>query len=200
MTVKAIETTWRGYRFRSRLEARWAVFFDAAGIRWEYEPEGFTIGCYEGHERPWLPDFKVTFPNGTWYWVEVKGDPDYFSTEKGKWFWHNIDFGGGPPGFPNCGDLPDMRGGILFLGGLPPEAGGYLIACLICHHKGVWWTPVAIGDNGSSPDIDLDPRSIDSTAPADFQPQARGRHSVSRITRAVNAAKSARFEHGESPQ
>ena len=30
--IKAIETYYKGYRFRSRLEARWAVFFDAAGI------------------------------------------------------------------------------------------------------------------------------------------------------------------------
>jgi hypothetical protein len=27
--IKAIETSYKGYRFRSRLEARWAVFFDA---------------------------------------------------------------------------------------------------------------------------------------------------------------------------
>lgn len=27
--VKAIDTVYKGYRFRSRLEARWAVFFDA---------------------------------------------------------------------------------------------------------------------------------------------------------------------------
>ena len=29
---KAIETLYKGYRFRSRLEARWAVFFDASKI------------------------------------------------------------------------------------------------------------------------------------------------------------------------
>jgi hypothetical protein len=29
MTIQAIETVYRGHRFRSRLEARWAVFFDA---------------------------------------------------------------------------------------------------------------------------------------------------------------------------
>ena len=39
--IKAIETVYNGYRFRSRLEARWAVFFDAMQIRYEYEPEGF---------------------------------------------------------------------------------------------------------------------------------------------------------------
>ena len=32
---KAIETKYKGFRFRSRLEARWAVFFDALGIEWE---------------------------------------------------------------------------------------------------------------------------------------------------------------------
>jgi hypothetical protein len=41
--IKPIETRYRGYRFRSRLEARWAVFFDVAGIAWRYEPEGFDL-------------------------------------------------------------------------------------------------------------------------------------------------------------
>lgn len=51
--MKAIETRYKGYRFRSRLEARWAVFFDALGIKWEYEPEGYDLG-----EAGWyLPDF-----------------------------------------------------------------------------------------------------------------------------------------------
>ena len=34
MSIKAIETRYNGYRFRSRTEARWAVFFDAFGIRY----------------------------------------------------------------------------------------------------------------------------------------------------------------------
>lgn len=42
--LKAIETEYKGYRFRSRLEARWAVFFDACGVKWEYEPEGYDLG------------------------------------------------------------------------------------------------------------------------------------------------------------
>jgi hypothetical protein len=41
--IKLIETLYRGYRFRSRLEARWAVFFDVAGVAWQYEPEGFDL-------------------------------------------------------------------------------------------------------------------------------------------------------------
>jgi hypothetical protein len=63
--VKAIETVYSGYRFRSRLEARWAVFFDALGIRWEYEKEGYDLdGLY------YLPDFWLPEQQ---YWVEIKG-------------------------------------------------------------------------------------------------------------------------------
>ena len=43
MEIKPIETVYNGYRFRSRLEARWAVFFDEAEIPYEYEPEGFDV-------------------------------------------------------------------------------------------------------------------------------------------------------------
>ena len=53
MDIKPIETYYKGYRFRSRLEARWAVFFDAIGADWEYEPEGFVLS--DGTK--YLPDF-----------------------------------------------------------------------------------------------------------------------------------------------
>lgn len=63
-TIKAIETQYKGYRFRSRLEARWAVFFDALGWEWEYEREGFELpsGRY-------LPDFYLPHTD---CWAEVK--------------------------------------------------------------------------------------------------------------------------------
>lgn len=51
--IKAIETQYNGYRFRSRLEARWAVFFDAMGIDYEYELEGFELPS----GARYLPDF-----------------------------------------------------------------------------------------------------------------------------------------------
>ena len=41
--IKAIETEYDGHRFRSRLEARWAVFFNAVGLTYEYEIEGFEM-------------------------------------------------------------------------------------------------------------------------------------------------------------
>lgn len=66
MTAQAIETQYKGYRFRSRLEARWAVFFDALNIKWEYEKEGYKFD--DGTQ--YLPDFWLTDLE---YFVEVKG-------------------------------------------------------------------------------------------------------------------------------
>lgn len=64
-----IETRYHGCRFRSRLEARWAVFFDRLGVRWEYEPQGYRLGS---NGKPYLPDFVLPDLNT---FVEVKGDP-----------------------------------------------------------------------------------------------------------------------------
>jgi hypothetical protein len=75
--IKAIETNYRGRKFRSRLEARWAIFFDGLGIEWEYEPEGFTLPS----GKRYLPDFLLTYQSfdfGPWQcWAEVKrrGEP-----------------------------------------------------------------------------------------------------------------------------
>lgn len=74
--MKAIETEYRGYRFRSRLEARWAVFFDAIGAKWEYEPEGFELA--DGTK--YLPDFLLQDVRGRGagkdgkIYVEIKGN------------------------------------------------------------------------------------------------------------------------------
>jgi hypothetical protein len=74
--IKAIETNYKGYKFRSRLEARWAVFFDTAGIAWEYEPEGYVLS--DG--RKYLPDFYL--PKEELH-VEIKGiSPDDNTWEK----------------------------------------------------------------------------------------------------------------------
>jgi hypothetical protein len=64
-TLKAIETRHKGYRFRSRLEARWAVYLDTMGIRWLYESEGYDLGSAGFY----LPDFYL--PQVA-LWAEVK--------------------------------------------------------------------------------------------------------------------------------
>ena len=65
--IKAIETRYDGCHFRSRLEARWAVFFNTLGVKWEYEKEGYDLGA-AGWYLPdfWLPKFDC--------WMEVKGE------------------------------------------------------------------------------------------------------------------------------
>ena len=71
--IEAKETEYKGYRFRSRLEARWAVFFDAIGARWEYEPEGFILD--DGTQ--YLPDVLVHDVRGRGSEdmdIEVKGN------------------------------------------------------------------------------------------------------------------------------
>lgn len=64
--IKPIETKYGGCKFRSRLEARWAVFFDKFGIEWSYEHEGYDLGPGIGY---YLPDF--WFPNSGFY-AEIK--------------------------------------------------------------------------------------------------------------------------------
>ena len=126
--IKAIETEYKGYRFRSRLEARWAIFFDLCGARWEYEPEPFSVDDDLGY----LPDFLVhdvelihggNAPYKTVdLWVEVKGkmteedadkiwkfcDLDYDRPDEGLSFVRNpvyvVD------GLPDGDDINDITG------------------------------------------------------------------------------------------
>jgi len=65
-TIQAIETQFDGYQFRSRLEARWALFMKMLNVRYEYEKEGYDLGK---HGR-YLPDFWL--PNHN-CWLEIKG-------------------------------------------------------------------------------------------------------------------------------
>ena len=67
MTIRAIPTRYAGRQFRSRLEARWATFFDLVGWRWEYEP--FDL-------RGWIPDFALIGAHQTSL-VEVKPVADF---------------------------------------------------------------------------------------------------------------------------
>lgn len=48
--TRGIPTTYKKIRYRSRLEARWAAFFDSCGWRYVYEP----------YDLPgWIPDFQL---------------------------------------------------------------------------------------------------------------------------------------------
>ena len=67
--MSPIETEYKGYRFRSRLEAKWAVFFDALGARWDYETEGYPLRNGEVY----LPDFLIRDTAFGDLWFEAKG-------------------------------------------------------------------------------------------------------------------------------
>jgi hypothetical protein len=53
-TISNIETLYREIKFRSRLEARWAVFWDHFSAEWEYEPERIRA-----RDVWYAPDFLV---------------------------------------------------------------------------------------------------------------------------------------------
>ncbi len=65
--IAARPVSYGGIQFRSTLEARWAVFFDLAGIAWRYEPKWFDLP-----NGKYLPDFWLPAVTA---WVEVK--PSY---------------------------------------------------------------------------------------------------------------------------
>lgn len=80
MSIKALPSFYKGQEFRSRLEARWAIFFDLVGLEYYYEPEGYDLG-----ELGWyLPDFflPTLHQNGTW--VEVKPTTNIWE-DRTKW-------------------------------------------------------------------------------------------------------------------
>lgn len=65
MALTAIPTLYARVRFRSRLEARWAVFYDTLGVPWQYEPNVHDLGGGTFY----LPDFWL--PNQQCF-VEIK--------------------------------------------------------------------------------------------------------------------------------
>jgi hypothetical protein len=60
--MSSIPTTYNGIRFRSRLEAKWACFWDLQSTDRTNDPIDFqTHWHYEPFELPgWIPDFLIT--------------------------------------------------------------------------------------------------------------------------------------------
>lgn len=53
--ANVIPTTYKGITYRSQTEARWAVFFDALGLSFTYEPERIQLSTGEVY----IPDFFI---------------------------------------------------------------------------------------------------------------------------------------------
>lgn len=186
-----IETIYNGYRFRSRLEARWAVFYDALGVRYEYEKEGFELG---GAGR-YLPDFWLP---GLDCWVEIKGAHPSAderrkaaalaeSTGKRVFIFAQTDFA--CPTFDHLAEGSGFQGawGTVFWPERYDDEGDFGAAWGMCSECGApvldtcqypVCRPITHGCSG--------PRTFNSEAPA--------------LTSAYLAARQARFEHGETPR
>lgn len=216
-TIKAIETHYKGYRFRSRLEARWAVFFDAAGIEYQYEPEGFEKETHLGRTR-YLPDFYLP-KSGTW--VEVKATPEKLNQESEK-LNAFLDYGCPLPGFTDSGYLNTRQpvNGLMFLYDIPWVDYGWVFHPVVTHSKGlevkyagfnngnvVWFSydfikGVCICGNPDGRKT-LDDLSADFIYPGEWNKlkqivvEAKSAHPET--VSAYKKARSARFEHGETP-
>lgn len=70
--IKPIPTEYKGRRYRSRLEARWAAFF--AMLEWPFEYEPYDLG-------EWSPDFLLKGSEVN-VLVEVKPTEEYFECAK----------------------------------------------------------------------------------------------------------------------
>lgn len=185
MKIEAIQTHYKGYKFRSRLEARWAVFFDTVGIKWEYEQEGYDLGD-AGLYLPdfWLPDMNT--------WAEVKGKE--FTREENAKARTLASFG--EPGDSN---------GVLKLVGLPEDY-DYI--------NGYYNTYLGVQEvkylfiYSNNPEFPVNPPVffMDETAEIVFPIKLTEREydkqiedSIWMYMKGIAAAKAARFEHGECP-
>jgi hypothetical protein len=57
-TLQPIKTYYHNTLFRSRLEARWAVFWDALAVTWAYELEGYELPTGSYLPDFWLPQYE----------------------------------------------------------------------------------------------------------------------------------------------
>lgn len=179
----AIETRYNGYRFRSRLEARWAVFFDALGVAYEYEKEGLSLPS-----GPYLPDFWMQ----SWEcWLEIKPGGTVLSEHADLAKWREaaqgtrglIVLAGSPWPYEHAAYLVDPRPELELI--WPRSAFG---ECRRCGHG------VAIGDNDAGASI----------VSGECCPEVMERYPLlgedsRRVMLAYERARSARFEHGERP-
>jgi hypothetical protein len=71
--MKAKKTLYKDYYFRSKLEAKWAVFFDLMNIPFVYEPEAFI--CKNGSQYTpdfYLPEAILRSDNKPGVYLEIK--------------------------------------------------------------------------------------------------------------------------------
>jgi hypothetical protein len=115
--IAAIPTIYRGIQFRSRLEAKWAVFFDSLSWEWSYEP--IDLDGY-------IPDFLLHFKSPLLVEVKPSITIDELQRHVGKversgWGGEAIMLGIGPIDVGD-GDWPTL--GLLAERDDEPDSGG----------------------------------------------------------------------------
>ena len=185
--MKVIETEYGGYLFRSRLEARWAVYLDKLRVEWEYEIEGYEFE----NGLKYLPDFYLPTYD---VFLEIKGGkPNRLDLKKAELLSTLkpvIIFSGLPgkqSGMCYLFDSNDSSAGedwreVDFYHGITTDS-LYLCVQDFCKHR-KYMTP----DTYSSVKIvNLTADIMVDMTMAWFGPGA------------IDAAKRARFEHGATP-
>ncbi|HZU00171.1 MAG TPA: hypothetical protein VFA10_10945 [Ktedonobacteraceae bacterium] len=174
--VRAIETVYAGYRFRSRNEARWCVFFDALGIEYRYELEGFDFDGIRYLPDFWLPGYNC--------WVEIKGEAP---TEDELRKAHLLALYTEKPIYLFFGDIwplsQEKYGGAYRFSGPDRTQGHYWYECVNCHMVGL----ASAQENGNflcqCATMPLTQSTFDSKS--------------ARLLEAYRKARQARFEYGE---
>lgn len=179
---KTIATVYRGFAFRSRFEARWAVYMDAMGVKWQYEPEGFELPSGRYLPDFYLPDFDC--------YVEVKS----------KWPTEEE--------FRKCRELVEAtRSKCLILDGdpafrhynmyeldyeskyehpdKPPKVSGCSVTFNDCAKEGRWFWVDGWMDSADE---------ANSLYPSSYM-----EYLTEKTKNAIHAARQARFEYGETP-
>lgn len=203
--MQAIETVYNGYRFRSRLEARWAVFFDALGVKYEYEPEGFVK-----NNVMYLPDFRVKCwgyrgfideKNGPEYlYIEVKGNMTKEDALKLHTFsatsMSDNQYNDYMSGKRELGELDFLP--ILIVDRIPDEEDGYLPDERDLGYDLYSFNYRTVdGDYfGAYPAADSYGRFYLMGADSNYIPS---KEDCWRVEDAYEKARQARFEHGEKP-
>ncbi len=193
-TIKAIPTKYKGYKFRSRLEARWAVFLDTLGVEYRYEDEGFQLEMPDfdkpgadgipGVKTVWyLPDFWIP----SWgVFLEVKPDrePNDGETER-AW---TLAMESEKPVLVVCGQPWPGEYNILLFDdeGMPSDRPAEFIECA---RSDALWVRAKDHDDDWALRLEADRMSTDGRIRFAFVPGI-----VGRLYKAYQAARSARFD------
>lgn len=197
--MKAIETTYNGYKFRSRLEARWAVFFDTAGIRYLYEDEGYILQP-DINPTPYLPDFY--FPDYGAY-GEVKGD---YSLLDWGLLTDAVEWGNGLPGIYQSDEAKNGKVPVLILlGQIPQVKTSIPIHFMVYHNEGGCLGTVDFNKSVINPDFCGEGLAWEAPKDTDYWQgifngdyiRIEGTLSP-KVQAAYRKARQARFEHGEN--